>query len=226
MEITVKNYTFPANEEKKYIKSQLISNLTFAFESSQTYEGLHEHTSIDDEYTPGVFQRYIYDILSAKAATKSSAVNATAYAEWKPVAYFDGSKTIAKSLKVSKPETKSGVKMATNSSLLAAYFSDAGESHLTALKAFRFGNSDDFDADFLDYNYEETRYLQFSLAFGLNAAPEETLSMTLKIVIAVGLGLPMLVFLLSIVYTVVTKIRSRNGNNDFAALTSSEEVAS
>lgn len=125
---------------------------------------------------------------------------------------------------MSKPETTSGIKLATNSSLLAAYFSDAGETHLTALNAFLFGNSDDFSADFLDYNYENSKYLQFSVAFGLNAVPEETLSMTLKIVIAVGLGLPMLVFLLSIVYTVVTKIRSRNGDGDFAALT--EEVAS
>lgn len=83
MKITVKNYTLPQKDsEKTYIKSQLVSNLTLAFESSETKEGLHEHTSIDDEYTPGVFTRFIYDVLSTKAATKSSDVNATAYAEW------------------------------------------------------------------------------------------------------------------------------------------------
>lgn len=167
-------------------------------------------------------QRFIYNVLSTKAATKSSTVNATAYAEYKPVAYIDDSKTIAKSIKVSTPETEKGLKLATKGSLLGAYFTTE-DVQLTALKAFRFGNADDFE----EYNYEKERYLQFSLGFGLNAVPEEALSLTLKIVIAVGLGLPMLLFIVSIIYTIVLKVRGRNsgdGGSGFAALT--EEVPS
>jgi len=145
--------------------------------------------------------------LTSKRHSKSSSTDESAYAEWKPVAYYDPAKVIAKSIKVTRPTTKKDD--LKRHSILNAYFSNK-TFQANTLSNFKFGIVDD------DFDYQKNRYLQFSLAFGLNTAPEETLSMTLKIIIIAGLGLPMILFLITIIYTIVRKLRS---NNDFIALT-------
>lgn len=94
-------------------------------------------------------------------------------------------------------------------SILNVYFNGKKDYQVNTLNNFVFGIKDDA------FDYQENRFLQFSMAFGLQKVPEETLSMTLKIVIAVGLGLPMMLFVISIIYTIIRKLRSPN---DFTTL--------
>ena len=114
---------------------------------------------------------------------------------------------------MTQPQADTGSKVASDS-ILNAYF-DGKNYQTTALNNFKFGNTDD------DFDYLKNRYLEFSMAYGLNTVPEETLSMTLKIVIAVGLGVPMILFIISIIYTIVKKVRSTN--NEFSTL--SEDIS-
>ncbi|KAI2808474.1 hypothetical protein BLOT_006418 [Blomia tropicalis] len=184
------------------IDAQLISNFTIVMEGDDVKESIEENRSIDDEYTPGIFQRYVYNINSKQTYNKKTITNKTAYIEWKPVAYYDSSLKIAKSIKVTCPIMKKH--NLSNASILHAYYSGR-RYQATEMNLLKFGIDDD------QFNYKDNPYLQFSLAFGLNQVPEESLSMTLKIVIAVGLGLPMILFIASIIYTIVRKFRPSAG---------------
>jgi len=52
--------------------------------------------------------------------------------------------------------------------------------------------------------YQDTNYLTWSLILGLGSTPEYSLSETLKIIIMVGFGLPVLAMTISILYFIVS----------------------
>jgi len=60
-EVTLNNIHFTISDNKS-AQAQLVSDLTFAFEGEDVATTLHESVSIDDEYTPGVFEVYIFTL--------------------------------------------------------------------------------------------------------------------------------------------------------------------
>lgn len=77
------------------------------------------------------------------------------------------------------------------------------------LSDFKFGSSED------TYDYTKTPYIDFSFAFGLGDAPQELLSSTIKIVLGVGLGVPVFVFIACTLYIIIKKYRVKDNYQVF-----------
>lgn len=121
------------------------------------------------------------------------------------MAYYDSSKVIAKSLKILKPTIQNQTTLSENS-FLFGYF-DKKPYHVRQLQNFQYGSLSE------DFKFDKDSYLQFSFITGLNDAPPEHLSMMLIVIIVVGTGLPFLLFIVGVIYTIIRKTRTSNYDN-------------
>ncbi|CAG2178019.1 unnamed protein product, partial [Oppiella nova] len=143
-------------------------------------------TSIDDEYTPGAFD-LIHMKVDSNKGSKSENEN-KAFIQWKPIAYNSDDRIIANTLDVIHKgfDSITATDLTNNNSIfLESFFNNRTKSsHSFNLT---FGASDD------EKYFDDKKYIGYSFVVGLGAAPEDSLSTLVKMIILVGFGLPALV---------------------------------
>lgn len=63
------------------------------------------------------------------------------------------------------------------------------------------------------YYYDGTNYSSFTFSFGMNQAPEESMSSIVKLIITIGFGLPAVVVLAGLAVMIVKKLRYSSRSN-------------
>ncbi|BFY97164.1 hypothetical protein BsWGS_00204 [Bradybaena similaris] len=198
----------------------VISNFTptypasrFAVETvflSQSTSEMNVETleSIDDEYSPGVFQ--IVNWLSNPSDRGSFG-----FVQWKPVCYNSAGRSRSTATKVknydlSDTQQQENITRYLNSSIFVSIFhADLYDKKVVTIRATNvsFGLSQ-------DGTYVATNYTAWSAAIGFGAPPVDSISMTVIITISAGLGLPVIILILGGVYTCVRKSKLKKSEND------------
>ncbi|XP_033633713.1 glycosylated lysosomal membrane protein B-like [Asterias rubens] len=139
---------------------------------------LEEKITIDDEYTPAVFATYDLNLPSIPTGS---------YSQWKPVCYTKTNRAMENARHVSsyKLENAMDLHKMPNKSIAHAYFSEAIFQQAGAVNV-SFGIAQ-------DGFYKKSNYSSWSVTVGYGDAPQESMSLTVYIVISVGVGLPVLV---------------------------------
>ncbi|CAB1351058.1 unnamed protein product [Coregonus sp. 'balchen'] len=147
--------------------------------------------SIDDEYTPSIFK---------VSQWVSSPVNSTSpvlgYAQWKPVAYRRPS-PVFEDATPCRHSTPVPIAQLPPSGLVLAYF--GGERQTSGLNMTFSIAGDPF--------YNTTNYLSWTVLVGLGSPPVDSFSPLVLVIMAVGLGTPLLIILLGGVCVCVRKNR-------------------
>ncbi|XP_048883080.1 glycosylated lysosomal membrane protein [Brienomyrus brachyistius] len=147
--------------------------------------------SIDDEYTPSIFQ--VSQWVSRPLNSTSPILG---YVQWKPVAY----RTETPVLNDATPCRHSQL-MPTDqlpaSDLILAYFGDGYNAHRLNVTFSIAG----------DPFYNATNYLSWTVLVGLGSPPIESFSALVIGIMALGLGIPLVLILLGGVFVCVRKQR-------------------
>ncbi|NXS93790.1 GLMPA protein, partial [Jacana jacana] len=144
---------------------------------------LRSTRSIDDEYTPTIFQ-----MLSLVAQSRNDS-STRSFLQWKATAY--GSRSPRREDNI---QCQSGGLQASNwslptSSIVRAYFGEGvGNSYTVSAINISFGGED-------GEVYQEKRYLSWSALLGFGQPPRDTFSPLVISIMAVALGTPMALLL-------------------------------
>ncbi|XP_067878966.1 glycosylated lysosomal membrane protein [Heterodontus francisci] len=158
------------------------------------------HT-IDDEYTPSIFQM---DKLVAKVRNESGV---TSFLQWKPVAYSSPQAARTNSVATQHYGPRLGRNQSLPASSIAyAFFGPVlhGGSRVTAMN-ISFGSPE-------GEPYDTSRYISWSALIGYGEAPEDGFSGMVIAIMAVGLGLPVLLLLLGGITVSIIHRRRRSSN--------------
>ncbi|XP_064112960.1 glycosylated lysosomal membrane protein A-like [Macrobrachium nipponense] len=154
--------------------------------------------SLDDEYSPGVFN---IDMIT----TNLSRVNSTgAYMQWRPVCYLTSDLDITYSTFPHVNTTFEELNYLDDSikkSLAYAVFGEEIINSLVSTKSvIAFGQSK-------DGFYTGSNYTAWTLAYGIGSPPTESFSTTVILIISLGSGIPLLVFIMGGTYVGYRKLR-------------------
>ncbi|XP_057264060.1 glycosylated lysosomal membrane protein [Pezoporus wallicus] len=140
--------------------------------------------SIDDEYTPTVFEVLS---LAAQAQNESSA---RSFLQWKATAYGSRRPRREDRIRCRSQGLRAANWSLPASSLVRAYFGDgAGSSYSVSAVNISFGGEE-------GKVYEEKRFLSWSALLGFGQPPQDTFSPLVISIMAVALGTPVLLLLL------------------------------
>ncbi|KAL5004804.1 hypothetical protein ScPMuIL_018260 [Solemya velum] len=161
-------------------------------------------TSIDDEYSPGVFKMTNW-------VTRPHNLDETGYAQWKPVCYLksarsrsDGTKMITSPLQRNSTHLDmEGLKQ----TIAYAYFGDKLLNMEIGGTNLSFGLSQ-------DGFYTKTEHTAWTFLVGFGDPPQDQVSLLVIIVISVGLGLPVLFIIFGGVFICVKKHKDKKKNED------------
>ncbi|XP_064204600.1 glycosylated lysosomal membrane protein [Anguilla rostrata] len=148
--------------------------------------------SIDDEYTPSIFQ-----VSQWVASPPNVTSPVLGYTQWKPVAY----RNATPSLELATPCRHTGplpLPRLPPSGLVGAYF---GDGYQASGLNVTFGIAG-------DPLYDATKYLSWTVLVGVGSPPVDSFSPVVMVIMAVGLGTPLLLILLGGVYICVRKKRA------------------
>ncbi|XP_059175440.1 glycosylated lysosomal membrane protein B-like [Physella acuta] len=162
--------------------------------------------SIDDEYTPGVFQ--IIDWL-----TNPQRKDISGFFQWKPVSYISKSRGRNTASKVNyyKLKNLNDLNATLESSLInntvvAAFISESlwhEEEYKMKFANISFGiPKDGF--------YVKNNYSVWTAAIGYGTPPEDTISATVIITISAGLGIPVIIIIVGGIYSIIRKMRTKS----------------
>ncbi|XP_061111124.1 glycosylated lysosomal membrane protein [Conger conger] len=147
--------------------------------------------SIDDEYTPSIFQTSQW--LSSLANTTSPVLG---YTQWKPVAYRSPTPSLEDATPCRNHDPRA-LAQPPASRLVRAYFRDGGR---TSSLNVTFGLAG-------DPFYNATNYLSWTVLVGMGPPPIDSFSTVVIVIMAVGLGTPLLLILVGGVCLCVRKKR-------------------
>lgn len=150
-----------------------------------------EIQSIDDEFTPSIFKMYQW------VSSVNGSSDVLGFVQWKPVAYRKADATLedATPSRHSSPEEQNGTVTAVASGLIRAFY---GESPETFGLNVSFGLSG-------DPFYNSTRFLSWTLLMGVGSPPVESFSPLVIIIMAAGLGAPLVLMLVGGIVVCVRK---------------------
>ncbi|XP_058129533.1 glycosylated lysosomal membrane protein-like [Anopheles ziemanni] len=154
--------------------------------------------TLDDEHTPGIFE--IVDVLSPGAFTFS----AGGYMEYRPVSYTHPEREIAFSTETrqSQPVTIDSPSVALNTTLAYALYGNSLGQRLVQGMNVSFGVSE-------DGFYRKTNYTTMTFQVGYGMPPAEELSAFVLIVASIGIGIPLIVLSVGLLYLCLKKLRNR-----------------
>uniref|UniRef100_A0A2M3Z6D0 Putative lysosomal transcription factor n=1 Tax=Anopheles braziliensis TaxID=58242 RepID=A0A2M3Z6D0_9DIPT len=154
--------------------------------------------TLDDEHTPGIFE--IVDVMSPGVFT----FKAGGYLEYRPVSYTHPERDVATSTETrqSQPANIDSPIAALNSTLAYALFGDALDRNLVQGMNISFGVSE-------DGFYRKTNYTTMTFQVGYGVPPVEELSAFVLVVAGIGIGIPLVVLVASVIYVCTKKIRNR-----------------
>ncbi|GAA6231024.1 glycosylated lysosomal membrane protein [Lates japonicus] len=146
------------------------------------------HQSIDDEYTPSIFQ------VSRWVSSENGSSDILGFVQWKPVAYRRSDPVLedATPCRHSDPRPQSG--KAAPSGLIRAFYSDPDVFGLNV--SFGLGG---------EPFYNSTRFLSWTMLVGVGSPPVDSFSPLVVTIMAVGLGMPVVLLLLGGVWVCVKK---------------------
>ncbi|XP_009993350.1 PREDICTED: lysosomal protein NCU-G1 [Chaetura pelagica] len=144
---------------------------------------LRSSRSIDDEFTPTIFEMLS---LEAEAQNSSSRLS---FLQWKATAYGSRSPRRQDGIECRARGLRGGNWTLPVSSIIPAYFGEGvGSTHSISAINISFGGED-------GEVYQETRYLSWSALLGFGQPPEDTFSPLVISIMAVALGTPMVMLL-------------------------------
>ncbi|XP_030645130.1 glycosylated lysosomal membrane protein [Chanos chanos] len=168
----------------------------FLFELQSVGSPRHESRvdvlkSIDDEYTPSIFQ------VSQWVFSPPNANTVMGYTQWKPVAYRKAA-PLTEDATPCKHSPPVAVDQASPSGLVLAYF---GKESRTFGLNMTFGIK---DAPY----YNATYFLSWTVLVGMGSPPVEFFSPLVMAIMAIGLGAPLAFILFGGIYVCVRKRRA------------------
>ncbi|XP_019969174.2 glycosylated lysosomal membrane protein [Paralichthys olivaceus] len=148
------------------------------------------HRSIDDEYTPSIFKASHW----VSSANGSSDVES--FVQWKPVAYrrSDPALEDATPCSHSDPRPQSAETVAAASALIRAFYSEPETFGLNV----SFGLAG-------EPFYNSTKFLSWTVLVGVGSPPVDSFSTMVVVIMAVGLGTPVILLLLGGLWVCVRK---------------------
>ncbi|XP_048476372.1 glycosylated lysosomal membrane protein [Rhincodon typus] len=150
----------------------------FVLEDAGMRRELRAVRSIDDEYTPSIFQ------MDQLVAVRENRSTITSFLQWKPVAYVSQEPSLASSV----PARQNSLKPDRNHSLPAfsiAYAFFGAQVPTAAAVNISFGGP---GGEF----YNVRRHISWSALIGHGEPPQERFSVLVMAIMSVGLGLPIL----------------------------------
>ncbi|KAK1151539.1 glycosylated lysosomal membrane protein [Acipenser oxyrinchus oxyrinchus] len=163
---------------------------------SRDHEAREEtHRSIDDEYTPSIFQ--VSQLVSVHV---NSSVPVLSYAQWKPVAYRTASPVFEDSTPCRHSPASPPLPPPRLGLALAFFGGALDQGYRASAVNISFGiPGEPF--------YNVTGYLSWSCLLGLGSPPEDSFSPLVLGIMVVGLGTPALLLLVGGAYVCVQRLR-------------------
>jgi len=161
---------------------------------------LTRKSTIDDEYTPGVFTTFRFGAADTKDAEKGR------YAAWKPVAYTTPERslemeTLVKAFDAAEVDSAVDVK-----SIVSAYYGRIGKGDDSRQIKIGFGQQG-------DKFYKKTNFCVWSVLVGIGHPPQDEISALVIVVISIGLGVPALFVILGGIYAGLKDRRARESSS-------------
>ncbi|XP_021232101.1 glycosylated lysosomal membrane protein [Numida meleagris] len=155
-----------------------------AVEEKGTASGLRSLRSIDDEYTPTIFET-----LSLVAESRNDG-SVLGFLQWKATAYGSRRPTRGDGIRCRAGELRAASGTWPRSAVVRAYFGEGvGSDYGVSAVNVSFGGED-------GGVYQEKRYLSWSALLGFGPPPEDAFSPLVISIVAVALGTPPLLLLL------------------------------
>ncbi|MGH0186470.1 UNVERIFIED_CONTAM: hypothetical protein FKN15_021612 [Acipenser sinensis] len=163
---------------------------------SRDHEAKEEtHRSIDDEYTPSIFQ--VSQLVSVHV---NSSAPVLSYAQWKPVAYRTASPVFEDSTPCRHSPASPPLPPPRLGLALAFFGGALDQGYRASAVNISFGiPGEPF--------YNATGYLSWSCLLGLGSPPEDSFSPLVLGIMVVGLGTPALLLLVGGAYVCVQRLR-------------------
>ncbi|XP_015739793.1 glycosylated lysosomal membrane protein [Coturnix japonica] len=140
--------------------------------------------SIDDEFTPTIFQTLSVLLESQRDGS------ALSFLQWKPTAYGSKHPTRGDGIQCRAGELRAANGSRPRAAIVQGYFGDgAGGTYSISSINVSFGGTD-------GRRYQEQRYLSWSALLGFGLPPEDTFSPLIISIAAAALGAPLLLLLL------------------------------
>ncbi|RUS77818.1 hypothetical protein EGW08_014411 [Elysia chlorotica] len=165
---------------------------------------IDETQSIDDEYSPGVFT------INNWLSNPSDQVQ-TGFLQWKPVSYLSESRgrksaTKVKHYKIVDVKDRVSDVALVKSSIVEALFGNVWSRTDVIIRSsnISFGLSK-------DGYYVKNNYTVWSSSVGYGTPPADAISTTVVIIIAAGLGIPVILIIFGGIYTCTRRLRGRSG---------------
>lgn len=176
---------------------QLGKTSQFAFELTVLDDASHNgsyhisnDTTFDDEYTPGVFTNVA--VFDAEENSKS-----TFYLHWKPVCYRDAGRTVTLSVDAAIYNSTGAASWWTFN-VATAWLVHRAPQVASSAVSVAFGSEG-------DGWYQENNYAAWAMSAGFGELPQEHVSATVLSVTSVGLGIPAIVALGTVIYVSLHK---------------------
>ncbi|XP_070542844.1 glycosylated lysosomal membrane protein A-like [Ptychodera flava] len=151
--------------------------------------------SIDDEYTPGMFE---VDELHLPPQPPKSKYGS--YSQWKPVCYFGQARDLSNALEANSDDLQTENLYIPRESIMVKFY-DMKEVDMAAFN-LSFGTSK-------DGFYNAHHYVTWTTNVGYGTPPEDELSLLVIIVLIAGLGIPVLLIVAGGTYVCIKKRRQK-----------------
>ncbi|KAK2887760.1 hypothetical protein QQF64_012942 [Cirrhinus molitorella] len=169
--------------------------LEFQTVGESGFEGrVDVHSSIDDEYTPSIFK------VSQWVSFPVNQSGVWGYNQWKPVAYRKA-EPVFEDATPCKHSRLVSVNQIPQSRLVQAYFTNDSQIH---------GLNISFGIDKDPIFYSATKYVSWTVLVGMGEPPAESFSTLIIIIMAVGLGTPLVIIIVGGVFVWVRKRMSHS----------------
>ncbi|XP_071554636.1 glycosylated lysosomal membrane protein [Temnothorax nylanderi] len=192
--------------------NQTFSNSRFAIELLAVGGGDPEiplfvdpKKSLDDEHTPGIFE--VVEVRTPPYREVMDALNAGSYLQWRPVSYNSASRDVTSSTETMQypPKQVFNHTSAIKNSMLYCYYGEAVDDLLLQKLVVSLGSKG-------DGFYKRTSYLTWTFMIGYGTPPEERFSSLVIMIISIGLGLPLLIMIITGLYLCIRRMPKQHGN--------------
>jgi len=183
---------------KNLKKTRVGFELVFAQERESQFESMKlvKDKALDDEHTPGVFETY-------SIRTPILNIYDQAFLQWKPVCYDAKVRDISDSIDVISYEIQGNTtditSVAVMNSTIKYYFGNRTNEILIQFANVSFGTQQ-------DGFFEKTRHISWTFLTGYGNPPHDYVSLLVKLVVAIGLGVPAVIILSSGLYVFLKRV--------------------
>ncbi|KAL6255840.1 hypothetical protein P5V15_013082 [Pogonomyrmex californicus] len=161
--------------------------------------------SLDDEHTPGIFE--VVEVRTPPYRDLNNALDAGSYLQWRPVSYNSASRDVTSSTETVQypPKKVFNHTSVIKNSMLYCYYGETADDLLLQRLTVSLGmKGDGF--------YKKTNYLTWTFTIGYGTPPEERFSSLVIMIISIGLGLPLLIMVITGLYLCIRRMPKRRGN--------------